>query len=166
MSIVSDFLDSYSPADYRREKRLLDQYEAWAAQFTRPNGWTVIPAKARPKGKAALVDNAMRSRVQRFEIFTQSPDCLTAYIGDGRLDGMGIDRICGQSFPVTVWTGEPIGYATRGRQWRVNSAYGSNMAQFYAVINGREYSGRSFGAGSYINLKETAASKRKAAANA
>jgi hypothetical protein len=104
-------------------------------------------------GIAATVDNAMRSRVERFETFRDKPDQIFAYVGEGKRNGLGIDRIAGQSFPITVWTGEPLGMATKGATWRVNSCHGSTISQFYARINGREYTGRSYGPGNYIKLR-------------
>lgn len=161
MSLATDFLATYSARDHARESALLAKYENWAKQFVQPNGWTVIPADARPPKALQCVDNAMRSRVERYRIFMQEPEFLVAYIGEGMRNGMGLDRVLGQTFPVTVWTGEPIGFATCGSRWRVNSYMGTHMCQFYARINGREYTGRGFGAGMCIALRETAESRRK-----
>lgn len=108
----------------------------------------------------AACDNDMRGRVEQYEILRDLPDVIYAYIGTANQNGMGLDRTYGQTWPVSVWTGRPIGYATRGAGWRVNSFMGSHMYQFYARIGGREYTGRGFGEGMCIRLKETAASKR------
>lgn len=161
MSLQSDFLANYSAADYARESAMLARYENWAAQFVRPNGWTVIPADSKPPAGLEHVDNAMRSRIERFRIFTESPESLVAYIGSMN-PGSDMPRGSGRgaTWPVTVWTGEAIGYATRGATWRVNSYHGTHMSQFYARIAGREYTGRGFGAGMFIALRETAESKR------
>lgn len=152
MSLAAEFLATYSAADYARESRLIARDAQWSRRYLQPNGWTVIPANAKRPAAIASVDNAMRSRVERYRIFTESPDIIGAYIGTPCRNG---------GYPVTVWTGEPIGNATLGSKWRVNSYVGSHMCQFYARINGREYTGRGFGEGMCITLRETAESRRK-----
>lgn len=169
MSLATDFLATYGAAEYRKETRAIAAYDKWAEQFRQSNGWTVIPADRKPRGIAATVDNAMRSRVERYRIFTNPPESLVAYIGDRAPNGMGIDREFGRTYPLTVWTGESIGYATLATSWRVNSAYGSTMHQIYAWIRGadrieREYTGRGFGVGMSVSLRETANSRRQNAA--
>ncbi len=62
---------------------------------------------------------------------------------------------------LTNWHGEILGTCYLGTGWRVNSYIGSRMYQVYATINGREYTGRSFGEGMSVVLRETAASKRE-----
>ena len=90
---------------------------------------------------------------------------IYAYIGSGRRDGMGCDRLAAQSYPLQTWQGEQIGVAFMGEGWRVNSWIGSRMHQIYAYSRGedgllREYTGRGFGEGMAVTLRETAASKR------
>lgn len=45
--------------------------------------------------------------------------------------------------------------------WRVNSYIGTHMFQIYARVEGRDYTGRGFGEGMCVNLRETAESARK-----
>lgn len=110
----------------------------------------------------AACDNDMRGRVEQFEILRDLPEKLTAYIGSREPNGMGVDRLVGRSYPVTVWTGLHIGNCTlvahSGGRWRFEKTY-----QCYATIAGREYTGQTQGVGMYVNLRETAASKRKRA---
>lgn len=155
MTNRSEFMASYSAADYQRERALLDSYNEWARQFLQPNGWTVIPAGTVAPGELATVDNAMRSRVERFQLFSDAPDSFVAYIGKPQGDGMG------QTWTVTTWTGDVICHATRGAVWRTPHSYvSSTMAQFYCLLGGREYTGRGAGEGMSIHFRETAASKR------
>ncbi len=168
MALATDFTATYGATDYKRECRALAAYDKWAEQFRQPDGWTVIPASAKPRGIAETVDNAMRSRVERYGIFTNPPECFGAYIGDAAPNGMGVERQMGRTYPLTVWTGERIGYATLATSWRVRSFTGSHMFQIYAWITGvdgieREYTGRGFGVGMFVGLRQTAESKRKAA---
>ena len=102
--------------------------------------------------------NAMRGRVEQYELLSNPPETIFAYIGQPKGNGLGCDRTVGQSYPVTVWSGHVIGNATRGRGWR--QGY-DTFHQYYARIAGREYTGRSAGPGMWIKLRETAESKRR-----
>jgi hypothetical protein len=144
--IGSGKLGVIGESQYREERRLVDLDSQWSEQFRKPNGWTVITAeeqKTRPEELAA-VDNAMRGRVEQYELLNNPPESFAAYIGsDGR--------------SVTVWTGLKLGTATATGSWR--SGYGT-LTQYVCRIAGREYRGRSQGAGMMIALTETAESKR------
>ena len=106
-------------------------------------------------------DSAMQGRVGQFELLTDTPAAFVAYVGAYLKDGMGVDRTYGAGYALTVWTGDRIGRVTLGAGWRVNSYVGSRMYQAYATVNGREFTGRTFGEGMSVTLRETAASKRK-----
>lgn len=105
-------------------------------------------------------DNDIKGKVEQYELWHSTPETFAAYIGTPEKNGMGIDREIGQTYPVTVWTGLPIGNATKGASWRVQSAFGTHMHQFYARVNGREFTGRGFGEGMAVVFRETAESKR------
>lgn len=154
MNLRTEFLASYPTAQYRRERKLIDALNAWLGDRNSYHP-SELPRRLRQ------VDNAMRSRVERFELYRDKPEKIVAYIGQPNRNGMGLDRVFGQSYPVTVWTGEPIGFATLGTSWRkYGSHWGTHMHQFYARIDDREYTGRNMGAGMAIVLRETAESKR------
>lgn len=108
----------------------------------------------------AACDNAMRGRVEQFELLTDTPERFIAYVGKNRRNGMGVDRAVGSSYDLTTWTGDLLGSVTLGSGW-VNSYVGSLMFQAYARVNGREFTGRTFGEGMSIVLRETAESKRR-----
>lgn len=120
-----------------------------------------IPESVTSTREWQSVNNEIRGKVEQFEVLTNPPERIVAYIGARKNNGMGVAREVGASYPVTVWTGLQIGNATRGATWRVNSFMGNHMSQFYARISGREYTGRGFGEGMAIVLRETAESKRK-----
>jgi hypothetical protein len=128
---------------YQEERRLVSLDREWSRQFIQPNGWTVIPADAKRPAEIAAVDNEMRGRVEQYELLTELPERISAYIGsDGR--------------SVTVWTGLPLGSAyCSGRIGR------GPLFGYYATISGRQYYGRGQGSGMFINLRETAESRRK-----
>lgn len=87
-------------------------------------------------------------------------ESIVAYIGKPKGNGIGVDRVLGQSWHVTDWQGNVLGNATKGATWRVQSYVGTYMSQWYARINGREYTGRGFGEGMSVVLRETAASRK------
>lgn len=87
-------------------------------------------------------------------------ESIVAYIGKPKGNGMGVDRVLGQSWDVKDGQGNVLGNATKGATWRVNSYIGTHMSQWYARIDGREYTGRGFGEGMCVVLRETAASRK------
>lgn len=89
---------------------------------------------------------------------------ICAYVGKCKFNGMGVDGIVGTSYELLDFEGNVIGSATIGSTWRVNSWIGSHMHQIYAWVNGRQYTGRSFGEGMAVRLRLTAEQKRKEAA--
>ena len=108
--------------------------------------------------------NDERSALEVYRLTTEPPETFVAYIGKTIGDGMGVDRHGPTSRrALTTWTGEQLGYCALRNSWRVGSAYGSRMYQVHATAFGREYTGRGFGEGMSIVLRETASSKRKRA---
>lgn len=150
-----------SPEQYAQARAIVDRAAAyWKAHATFDrSGWSSMSAELAAHPDYAACSNEIRGQVEQFELLRDMPEKFTAYIGQPARNGMGCDRIVGQTYPVTVWTGERLGNATRGAFIRSNQ-YGERMYQFYARINGRDYTGRSYGPGMYISLRETADSKR------
>lgn len=107
----------------------------------------------------AACDNAMRGRVEQYEILTGRPERFVAYMGQP--DRRACNYESAQPWPVTTFAGNRLGYAQMVSSWRVRSYVGSTMYQFRARIAEREYTGRGFGEGMSIVFRETAASKRK-----
>lgn len=107
--------------------------------------------------------NDARAVLEHYDLANNPPESFVAYIGK-QIAGRGLDGRLGNEPPLyelTLWTGRKIGNATMPRSWRVNSYIGSRLFQIYACAFGREYTGRGFGEGMAIRLKETAESKRK-----
>jgi hypothetical protein len=67
-------------------------------------------------------------------------DCLIAYISD-------------DCATVTDWQGKDIGTCRLHTGWYVKSYIGSRMYQADALIDGKLYTGRTFGAGMSIKLR-------------
>lgn len=133
----------YSESDYLRERAICDKAAAYAEQFKQRNGWIAIPADAAKHPDYAACDNAMRGRVQQFEILRDMPEKFTAYLENDKPDSVG------SRLAVTCWPGDPLGYAivhsiARRRGWTSDrQRYGR------AWINGREYAWQGPGAGMY-----------------
>lgn len=68
---------------------------------------------------------------------------------------VGVDN-----FTITTWDGKALGKCSLGKGWPVRSYLGKRMYQIYATIDGKQYTGRGFGAGMSVVLRETANSKR------
>jgi len=85
---------------------------------------------------------------------------LVAYVGANLNSGIGVDRQHGTRHELTDWHGNRLGSCALASSWRVNSWIGSRMYQIYAWANGKEYTGRGFGEGMVVVLRETALSKR------
>ena len=144
-----------TPKQYAIERAICDTAEAYRARVAVGRNWLSAEEAAHPD--YAACNNDMRGRVEQFELLRDLPERIVAYLGTppaGQLDP--------HAFPVTTWTGNPLGVARRGwTSWRPPNSHIANMAQYYATIGGREYTGRGQGSGMCIALKETAASKRK-----
>lgn len=88
---------------------------------------------------------------------------IVAYVGEKVGDGMGVDRFGDTSRRfLTDWHGNKIGHCNLYKSWPVQSSIGNRMYQIYATIGDKVYTGRGFGVGMSVVLRETAASKRKA----
>lgn len=159
-------IETISAEQYAIERAICDKAaDYWKANATfSKSGWSSLSANLAAHPDYAACNNDMRGRVDQYETLRDLPATIVAYIGKPNRNGMGVDRVMGQTYPVTTWTGLPLGFATKGATWRVNSYVGTHMSQFYARIGGREYTGRGFGEGCAIVLRLTAESKRKLAA--
>lgn len=137
---------------YKIERAICDKAQAYAERIMSEGG-TKRARNYLTRDEAmhpdyVACDNDMRGRVEQYEILTSLPGSFIAYLGDNNA--------------ATVWTG--LRLSTDGictASWRVRSYTGSHMYQHLFTIGGRKYTGRGFGKGMCIVLRETAASKRK-----
>jgi hypothetical protein len=150
-----------TPETYAIERAAVDKADEtmrrMAPDVANRGGYLPVEISRHPD--YAAVDNAMRGRVNQYELLNDTPESFVAYVGKlhARTDsayGLG-------SRDLTTWTGDVIGTVTLGAGWRVQSYIGSRMFQAYARVNGREFTGRTFGEGMLVSLRETAASKRR-----
>lgn len=155
-------IDAKTHAIYREAIDIAATYWRNHATFAK-NGASSMPAELAKAPDYANCTNDMRGQVEQFETLHNPPSALVAYIGNAAPNGCGIDREYGRTYPLTVWTGHKLGYATLGRPYRIR---GTKVHRVYAWITGRdgverEYTGVGQVVGMAVNLRLTAASKRK-----
>lgn len=135
-------INKISPEQYAIESAICDKAQAYAESIMGGKRNYLTAEEARHSDYSAC-DNDMRGRVEQYRILTDLPPIIQAYIG--KQDGYG--------FPVTVWTGLPIGRAYPVGSWHIRSHIGSRMYAFHAIIGGKKYHGRGFGSGMCITLR-------------
>lgn len=148
---------AYTQADYERERAICDKANAyWQANatFTR-GGWSSLSADLAAHPDYAACDNAMRGRVEQFELMRDLPESFTAYLETGKPDGQGA------RLAVQVWTGDNLGYAVVHTVGARRSQMGERQRYGRAVIGGKVYRWQGPGAGMYARFR---AVKGKAAA--
>lgn len=132
---------TYTETDYRRERAICDKAMQYAERFKQKNGWIVIPAEDAKHPDYAACDNAMRGRVEQFELLRDLPDRFSAYLSSD----------CSK---VTTWAGDTLGQA-----WILSSrpAGGSVYSCRYyygrARIGGKLYSWQGYGDGMLCRLR-------------
>jgi len=131
---------TYTQTDYERERTICDKAAAYAEQFRQKNGWIVIPKEAAAHTDYAACDNAMRGRVERFEIFRDKPARLYAYLNS-------------DCTAVTTWPGDNLGSA---RVEHYRTAGGKRRVRIETTIAGARYKGFGEGAGMFCNLRRVA----------
>ncbi len=122
---------------YLAERAIIDRAEAYRQRVAPKRNWISAGEAAHPD--YAACDNAMRGRVEQYEILRDMPDRIVAYVGQD-------DRT------ITVWAGGVLGTAEPlFKTWR--PSWDSELRRYYrACIGTRRYIGQSEGAGSYIRL--------------
>lgn len=150
-----------SPERYAKERAICDRAAAYAESIMREGkperARNYLTAEEAKHPDYIACDNAMRGRVEQYEILRDLPETIFAYIGQPLCETNY--RAC-VPYPVTTWTGDRLGTANETARWPINSYVSSTMHQYRATIGGREYTGRGPGVGMHIRLNETAASKR------
>lgn len=143
-----------SAGQYEVERAIYDRAEAIFRELAPKvfNRGGAIPEAVTSHPDWRACDNAMRGRVEQYEICTNPGEIVVAYLD--KPDARGVH-------PVTTWMGDPIGAARCIASRRVNSFTGTHMGSYRARIAGRDYHGRGFGSGMSIVLRETSASKRR-----
>jgi hypothetical protein len=124
---------TYTQQDYDRERAIADKAQAyWQANATHGRNGSSMSAELAAHPDYAACDNAMRGRLERFEIFRDKPERLFAYLSS-------------DCSAVTVWTGDILGTVSMGRPYRSNM--GDKRYPFRTRIAGADYSGIGYGGG-------------------
>lgn len=131
-----------TPETYAAERAICDKANAYAAQFIQPNGWTIIPAKAAGHPDYAACDNAMRSRVELFELNRDQPERFSAYLVDQNA-----------FTDVTTWAGDKLGDVTYGGPRHRNNFGGRWRQVTVRTIWGQTYTGREYDSRQLVNLR-------------
>lgn len=139
MASIAPTLD---PETYAIERATCDKAHAYAERIMtsgkRRRNYLTAEEVSHPD--YAACDNAMRGRVEQYEVLTHKPDVIVAYLGERDV--------------VTTWTGDPLGQAMCMSTWRTPRSYvSSTQSHYHAVIAGRKYHGRSGGEGMAIVLR-------------
>jgi hypothetical protein len=108
--------------------------------YQQRNGWTVIPADAKPP---VNVTNEDRSAIEVYEFCRDKPDRYFLYV----------KHLEGRNAVATTWTGEHLGSATLGPVYRDNFG-GKRQSITIRAINGETYHGTYYkSAGDYARVK-------------
>src|SRR5262245_60014207 len=82
------------------------RYQQWAAQYVKPNGWTIIPAEAQPPVGDEW-SNADSSTLEVYEFMHDKPQRYFLYIAE-------------KTKLATTWTGDKLGDVEFGASYRDN----------------------------------------------
>lgn len=132
---------TYTQADYKRERAICDKAQAyWQANATHGRGGSSMSAELAAHPDYATCDNAMRGRVEQFEILRDLPAKLCAYMSS-------------DAKHVTTWAGDVLGQA-----WVTSSRPigGFTSSRYYygrARIGGKLYTWQGHGAGMFMHLR-------------
>lgn len=159
------FIETIDAETYERERAICDAAAEYARETMGKRGkrCNYLTAEEAAAPVYAACNNAMRGRVEQYEILRDLPETIVAYIG--KPDGYTNYRGC-LPYPVITWTGDKLGAAYETARWTIESHISRYMHQYRATIGGREYTGRGQGEGMFIALRETAESKRRRALQA
>jgi hypothetical protein len=133
---------TYSETDYQRERAICDKAnEYWQANATHGRSGSSMSAEL------AACDNAMRGRVQQFEILRDLPEKFTAYLENDKPDNVGA------RLNVTCWPGDILGQAWVHTVGKRRSQFGDRQRYGRARIGGKLYAWQGPGAGMYAHFR-------------
>lgn len=140
-------MPEYTESDYKRERKICDRAEAYVREIMQREGRNYLTAE---EGKARIYracDNAMRGRVEQFEILRDLPDRFVAYLENGKPD------MPGARLNVTTWPSNILGQAWVYTIGRRASRFGDRQRYGRARIGGRLYAWQGPGAGMYARFR-------------
>lgn len=132
----------YPQSDYERERAICDAANKyWQANATHGKGGSSMSAELAAAPIYAVCDNAMRGRVEQFEILRDLPDKFYAYLENGKPDGVG------SRLNVAVWTGDILGTALVHTVSKYRPQYSERQRYGCATIGGKIYRWQGQGSG-------------------
>lgn len=139
---------------YAAERAIVDAAETYAREIMRGGKRTFLTPDEAANPLYAACDNAMRGRVEQYDVLTTCPDRVFAYVSFETYDGaprVG-DPKRGDRAKVRVWTGLDIGEGLVENVWRAGR--GDRRAALRITIAGARYVGIApFTAGDYCRLR-------------
>ena len=130
---------------YYQLMKIKNEYEKWSAQFINKNGWTVIPADAKPPVEFTNTD---RSEIEVYEFVMMPPTNYFLYINH--------DMTKAETF-----SGDLLGTVRAGRPWKDNFG-GTRVPVNIDAINGERYVGTYFkSAGDYARVRMAKPPKKR-----
>lgn len=140
---------TYSQSDYERERAICDKAAAYAQETMAKRGkrCNYMTADECAHPDYAACNNAMRGRVEQYELLRDLPDRFAAYLENGKPDGIGA------RLSVTCWPGDALGVATVHTVARRRSQYGERQRYGRAIIGGKHYTWQGAGAGMYATFR-------------
>lgn len=122
---------------YHEVKLAESIYNAWAQQYIKKNGWTVIPSEAVPPVK---FDNDDRSALELWDWQHDKPEKYFVYIRETENppDGFPYEKPVWEAI---TWIGQKLGNVRYGQEYRDNfggvrqsiTVYGNNGVRYYGT---------------------------------
>lgn len=136
---MSRIVPQLTKEQYAIERAICDKAEAYAraTMATRGKYCNYLTADEAKHPDYAACDNDMRGRVEQYELLTEMPHTIVAYVGE-------------DNATLQVWTGLAIGTVRETSRWRSHYTW---RYQYHARIGNNVYTGRSRGAGWIIVLR-------------
>lgn len=148
---------------YAIERAICDKAEAYRKRVAvqangKPRNWLSADEARHPD--YAACDNAMRGRVEQYELLTDPPARFAAYIGKPLQEAKPethnkyISDNANRRWRITTWTGDVVGLAECVSTWRTpHSFVSSTMSAYRVTMAGKVYHGRGACEGMAINLR-------------
>lgn len=138
----------YTESDYLRDRAICDKANAyWQANASHSRSGSSMSAELAANPDYAACTNAIRGRVEQFEILRDLPEKFTAYLASTGAD------MPGNNLPVTVWSGDVLGTAWVYTIGKRRNMCGDRQRYGRARIGGKIYAWQGPGAGMYAHFR-------------
>ena len=139
---------TYTETEYQRERAICDKAnDYWKANATHGRNGSSMSADLAAHPDYATCTNAMRGRVEQFEILRDLPEKFTAYLASDCPD------MPGNNIAVQVWAGDILGRAWVYSIGKRRGMTGDRQRYGRARIGGKLYTWQGPGAGMYAHFR-------------